>query len=119
MTRNELYNKITPCGKLNYLDMVYLIQNVLYINPSMLMVFLTRIKQDGSFNGEDWLLFAKSVIYVTGSPINQDTVASWLSGKCNLSKTELENFLEYVQFTDGSEPTIVLVSEADEFIIPE
>lgn len=119
MTRNELYNKITPCGKLNYLDMVYLIQNVVYNDPSLMMVFLQRIQQGGQFSRDDWEFFAKSIVFVSGSPINSTTVVSWLENKCSFSKTELENLLEYVQFTDGSQPTYVLVSEPGEFIIPE
>lgn len=82
------------------------------------MLLLERISQTGKLTGEDWILFAKSVVFLPGSPITAATVEAWLTGKCSLTATELKEFLEYVTFTDGSTPTFI-ISQTGDFIIAE
>lgn len=98
--------------------MVYLLSSVTYTDPSIGYLLINRIAQDGKLSQQDWILFAKSVTYIAGSPISGATVEGWLSGKCNLTALELKAFLEYVSFTDGSQPTFIL-SQTGDFIIAE
>lgn len=118
MTRIELYQSITPCGGFSYPNMVYLLNNVSFTDPSIAYLLIQRLAQDGKLNRTDWILFAKSVKFITNSPINSDTVVGWLANKCQLSIVELKMFLEYVSFTDGSQPTYIL-SQTGDFIIAE
>lgn len=118
MTRTELYNQITPCGSMSYVNMVYLIQNTTFIDPSFKQVLVGRLQQNGSLSREDWILFAKQVSFIPASPINSDTVSGWFANKCSLTRVELKTFLNYVTFTDGSVPTYLL-SETNDFIMME
>lgn len=118
MTRSELYNKISPCGTLDYPTMVYLISNVQFTNIATQQLLLSRIAHNGALSQQDWLLFARSIEFLPNSPINALTIEDWLTGKCRLSGDELKQFLEFVQFTDGSQPTFILTENGD-FIIAE
>lgn len=118
MTRTELYNKVTPCGDLDYISMVYLIQNTVFIDPSFKLVLVGRIQQTGKLSREDWILLFKSVVYTVNSPISSDTATGWLSNKCTLTPVELKTFLNYVSFSDGSVPTYLL-SETNDFLMME
>lgn len=120
MTRNELYNRISPCGTLSYWDMVYLIESLDFpaANEQVRLLLINRIAQNGVLSQQDWLLLAKAVTYRPGSPINANTVEEWLVGKCSLTRDELKLFLEYVGFIDGSQPTYIL-TQTNDFIIAE
>lgn len=118
MTRTELYSKITPCGTMSYPDMVYLLSNVEYTDPTFAYLLIQRLSQTGGLSNTDWILFAKSVVFTPGSPINAATVEGWFANKCSLTVVELKMFLEYVSFVDGSQPTYIL-SQTGDFIISE
>ena len=118
MTRNELYNKITPCGTLPYPSMVYLIKNVEFAHSGIRELLLKRILHTGQLKQSDWLVFLRNVHYTYNSPIDSEIAESWLIGKCNLTKRELVTLLNYVLFLDGSEPTYV-VTELEYLIVPE
>lgn len=118
MTRRELYDKITPCGDLSYTDMVYLLESLSFADVQIKYLLINRISQTGKLSQQDWILLAKSINFVAGSPIDANTVIGWLTGKCSLSMLELKAFLEYVTFTDGSTPTYIL-SQTGDFIIAE
>lgn len=109
MTRQELYNTISPCGDIPYLAMVYLIQNVQMSNESIKVTLLERLgNNNGKFSQSDWLLFFNNVSFSPGAPISINTVIDWITGKCKLTQIELRTILEYLVFTDGSEPTFLL-----------
>lgn len=118
MTRNELYNKITPCGTLSYANMVYLLESLVFTDEQIRIAMIQRIAQNGVLSQQDWILLAKSVTFISGSPITPETIEEWLTGKCNLTRSELKLFLEYVSFNDGSQPTFILSQDGD-FIIAE
>lgn len=118
MTRNELYNKITPCGTLSYTNMVYLLESLVFTDEQIRLALIQRIAQNGELSQQDWILLGKSVVFLQSSPITPATIEEWLTGKCNLTKSELKMFLEYVQFMDGSLPTFIL-SEDGDFLIAE
>lgn len=120
MTRQELYNSIDRCGKIPYLTMVYLIQNVTFANESLKVTLLERLgNNNGRFSQSDWLLFFNNVSFLPGSPVTVQTAIDWITGKCNLSQTELRTILEYVVFTDNSEPTYILLGENNQILISE
>ena len=120
MTRNELYNKITPCGVLSYWDMVYLLESLDFPpqNEQIRLALINRISQNGTLSQQDWLLLARSINFIPGSPINAATVEGWLLGKCALTAEELKLFLDYAAFIDGSSPTFIL-TETGDFIVTE
>lgn len=118
MTRQELYDKITPCGTLSYSNMVYLLESLVFTDEQIRLALIKRIAQNGSLSHEDWILLAKSITFISGSPINASTIEDWLTGKCNLTNSELKLFLEYSSFRDDSEPTFLLSQNGD-FIISE
>lgn len=120
MTRQELYNSIDRCGKIPYLTMVYLIQNTDFKNESIKVSLLERLgRNNGQFSQADWLLFFANVSFLTGSPVDISTVQSWIMGKCRLSQTELRTILEYLVFTDNTEPTYLLLGENNQILISE
>lgn len=109
MTRQELYNNISPCGDIPYLAMVYLVQNVQMSNESIKVTLLDRLaNNNGKFSQSDWLLFFNNVSFVPGSPVNVNTVIDWITGKCSLTAIQLRTVLEYIVFTDGSQSTYLL-----------
>lgn len=119
MTRQELYNEITPCGSISYLALVYLIQNVQMSNESIKVTLLERLSSNnGKLTQSDWLLFFSQVSFAAGSPINLDTVREWITGKCNLTAIELRTILEYLVFIDGTQPTYLL-AENGQILIAE
>lgn len=119
MTRQELYNQITPCGNIPYLAMVYLIQNVQMQNESIKVTLIERLSNNnGKFSQSDWLLFFSQVSFLPGAPITIDTVLQWITGKCNLTAVELRTILEYLVFIDGSQPTYLL-AENGQILIEE
>lgn len=118
MTRNELYDLISPCGTIAYLDMITLLSILQYTDPQIGYLLIQRLTANQKFTQEDWILLANSVIYLPDSPITPEIVESWFEGKCHLTLTELKAFLEYVTFNDGSEPTFLL-SETGDFLISE
>lgn len=118
MTRNELYNSITPCGVLPYPIMVYLINNLSFGQEQNRLVMLKRIRQNGTLSNYDWIFLFNSIVFMPNSVIDKDIAKSWLSGKCNLTSIELKIFLENVQFIDGSEPTYLL-TENNDLIVSE
>lgn len=97
--------------------MVYLIQNVVFSNESIKVTLLDRLgNNNGMFSQSDWLLFFANVSFIDGSPVNMDTVKSWITGKCSLTQIELRTILEYLVFTDGSEPTFLLAQNGQTLI---
>lgn len=119
MTRQELYNQISPCGAISYLALVYLVQNVQMINESVKVTLLERLSNNnGRFSQSDWLLFFSQVSFLPGAPININTVLEWITGKCNLTAVELRTILEYLVFLDGSEGTYLL-AENGQILIKE
>jgi hypothetical protein len=118
MTRHELYEMISPCGTLAYLDMLTLLSIVEYTDPQIGYLLIQRLTTHGKFTQEDWILFARSVVFLPDSPIDADIVESWFVGKCSLTGLELKTFLEFVSFTDGSLPTYLL-SETGDFLVSE
>lgn len=113
MTRTELYNGITSCGQMSYTALIYAISNTTFSDPSLQLLLLGRVSQVARLSREDWILFAKSVTYQSGSPITGDTVASWLASKNCLTAVELKTWLNYIVFTDSSEPTYLLTESGD------
>jgi len=103
---------------MTYTNMVYMIQNTTFIDPSFKQVLIGRLQQNGSLSREDWIMFAQAVTYIASSPIDASTVVSWFATKCTLTRVELKTFLNYVTFTDGSVPTYLL-SETNDFIMME
>lgn len=119
MTRQELYNSITPCGTISYLAMVYLIQNVSMRNESIKVTLLERLKNNnGKFSQSDWLLFFSQVDFIANAPVTINTVLEWITGKCSLSAIELRTILEYLRFLDGTQPTY-LMAENGQILIAE
>lgn len=119
MTRQELYNSITPCGDIPYLALVYLVQNVQFANESIKITLLQRLSaNNGKFSQNDWLVFFSQVSFRAGSPITIETVRDWITGKCSLSGTELRTILEYLVFIDGTQPTY-LMAENEQILISE
>lgn len=119
MTRQELYNSITPCGNIPFLSLVYLIQNVQMQNESIRVTLLERLSNNnGKFSQSDWILFFSQVSFLPGSPVNINTVMEWITGKCNLTAIELRTILEYLVFIDGSQPTYLL-AENGQILISE
>lgn len=119
MTRQELYNQISPCGNIPYLAMVYLIQNVQMQNESVKVTLIERLSNNnGKFSQSDWLLFFSQVSFTTGAPVTVNTVLEWITGKCKLTAVELRTILEYLVFIDGSQPTYLL-AENGQILISE
>lgn len=113
MTRNELYNKITPCGNMEYQNMVYLLQSVAFEDETIRQLLLNRIRQGGELNREDWIIFVKNVVFTPETTLTEDAVISWLNNKCGLNRVEFTAFLEGIEFIDGSEPTFILSEQGD------
>lgn len=119
MTRQELYNQISPCGNIPYLALVYLIQNVSMQNESVKVTLIERLSNNnGKFSQSDWLLFFSQVSFTAGAPVTVNTVLEWITGKCNLTAVELRTILEYIVYTDGSQPTYLL-AENGQILIAE
>lgn len=119
MTRQELYNSINVCGDLPYLSLVYLVQNVEFANESLKITLIQRLSANGGkFSQDDWLLFFSQVSFLPGSPITINTVLDWITGKCSLTATELRTILEYLVFSDGTQPTY-LMAENEQILISE
>ena len=112
MERIQLYNKITPCGNLDYLSMVWLINNLVYTDQQIGLLLLNRLSQTGRLKQQDWILLFNSVLFLENSPINSVTAKEWLIGKCNLNRSELKLFLEYAQLHE-TEPTFLTTGSAD------
>lgn len=106
MERIELYNKITPCGNLDYSSMVWLINNVVYQDQQIGVYLLSKLSQTGKLSQQDWIVLIKNSNFIMGSPINQQTALNWLNSKCNLSRQELMLFLEYINLHE-TEPTFL------------
>lgn len=119
MTRQELYNTIDVCGDMPYTSLVYLIQNVVFQNESIKVTLLERLSNNGGkFKQSDWLLFFSQVSFLPGAPITTQMVQEWINGKCKLTGVELRTIIEYLQFTDGSQPTYLL-AENGQILIAE
>lgn len=93
--------------------MVYLIQNVAFEDEAIRLLLLNRIRQGGELNREDWIILVKNVVFTPEATITEDTVISWLNNKCGLNRIEFVSFLDSIEFTDGSEPTIILSEQGD------
>lgn len=106
MERIELYNKITPCGNLDYLSMVWLINNIVYQDQQIGFYLLSKLGQTGKLSQQDWITLIKSSTFISGSPIDENIALSWLVGKCNLNRSELMLFLEYIELHE-TEPTFL------------
>lgn len=120
MTRQELYNSIDRCGGLPYLPMRYLISNVRFANESIRVTLLERLaNNNGGFSQSDWVVFFNQISFMQGSPVNTQIAIDWITGKCNLTYTELQTILEYVVFTDNSAPTYTLLGENNQILISE
>lgn len=118
MTRNELYNQITPCGTIPYTGMLYLLNSLIFTDAQVKLGLIERLTQNGRISQEDWRLLARTVEFTPGSPIDGSIVEGWIGTKCSLSRSEFKLFLEFTEFTDGSTPTY-LISEVGDFILPE
>jgi|SRR5699024_2209149 len=118
MTRRELYDKITPCGTLSYWNMVYLIESLVFEEETVRYTILDRIHQNGRLSVQDWKLVFRNIEWTANSPVDENTALEWLNGKCSLTRAELKLLLEYAQFNDGSNPTIIISQQGD-FIITE
>lgn len=116
MERIELYGHITPCGGLPYADLVYIISYMKVKDESIRYLLLNRAALSSGFGREDWLVLARSAVFVSGSPLTALTIESWLVGKEAMSAVELKSFLENIQFDDGSQATIFLSQSGDIFI---
>lgn len=118
MERSELYSHITPCGGLPYADLVYVIENMQVRDESIRYLMLQRAAQESGFIQADWIVLAKAAVYMSTSPINGLTVEAWLTTKTCLTAVELKSLLENIQFTDGSQSTIIL-SQTGDIIVAE
>lgn len=103
---------------MSYTNMVYLLESLVFVDEQIRLGLIQRLAQNGTLSQQDWLLLARSITFISGSPITAETIEEWLTGKCNLTRSELKLFLEYVSFNDGSTPTFIL-SENGDFIIAE
>lgn len=118
MTRQELYNKINICGGIDYVTTNYILNNVSVTNESTRLTLVSRISQNGKLSREDLKTLANIVVFRTGSPIDKDTIAGWLTNKKCLTATEWREFLENIDFIDGSQPTYLL-AENGQILIEE
>lgn len=103
---------------MSYTNMVYLLESLVFTDEQIRLGLIQRLAQNGALSQQDWLLLSRSITFISGSPINAATIEDWLTGKCNLTRSELKMFLEYASFNDGSEPTFILSQDGD-FIIAE
>lgn len=117
INRITFYDGISPCGGVAYLDLVEILSNLEYTDPQIGYLLIQRLVTNQEFTQQDWILLARSIVFLPGSPITADMVESWFNGKCQLTGTELKTFLEYVSFLD-SEPTYLL-SDSGDFLISE
>lgn len=117
MLKADLINAVSPCGTLNYWEMISLFNNVEYVDISVLPLLEERLSQSGELSVTDWIFFAKSIVFEEASPIDACTIAGWLSNSC-FTQLELKAFVEWIKFTDGSQPTF-LISEGGDILIAE
>lgn len=117
-TRIEIYNRVDACGYLKYSDFILMLESIQMTSEAVRAVLIQRVKHNGTLSRQDWILLAKSVIWVDGSVITEDTIEEWLLGECNLTRDQLVLFLENVEFESGEPPTIIITEEGN-FIIRE
>lgn len=117
-TRTELYNRIDACGYMKYLDMILFLQSIRMTDESVRSVLIERVKHNGTLSKQDWLLLARTVVWIEDSVITEDTIEEWLLGECNLTRNQLVLVIENVEFIDGEPPTYIIAEQGD-FIIAE
>lgn len=117
-TRIQIYNRIDACGHLRYLDLILLLESVQMTDEAVRSVLISRVRQNGTMSRVDWILFARTVVWIGGSVLDADIVEEWLSGECNLTRDQLVLLLENVEFENGEPPTSIITEEGN-FVIRE
>lgn len=117
-SRIEIYNRIDACGNLKYSDFILMLESIKMTSEAVRSVLIQRVKHNGTLSPQDWILLAKSVIWIEGSVLTWETIEEWLLGECNLTRDQFVLFLENVEFVSGELPTIVITEEGN-FIIKE
>lgn len=104
MQKNNITNKISPCGNLAFSVVYWWVQNLTLNSEADRQFILSKISQNGTISIEAWKILANSATLETDASFNKPTLLSWFDCGKQPSKDQLKIIIEGLKIGNYSEP---------------